>query len=251
MSAGALTRKRLICYTLAMKLSILIPAYNERKTLPLVLDKLKPVKMDKEVVLVDDGSTDGTAGWVRGAVKSGAYPYEIKFFRHEKNVGKGGSLATAIENAEGEICVVQDADLEYDPKYIEKLIEPIAKGECDVVYGSRVLSGESETYSLLYLWGNKFLSFLNGLFFGLKMTDSYTGYKAFRTDFLKGLEISSSGFEVEAEISAKISLKKCKFAEIPIVYCSRSRKDGKKINYRDALKGVLKILEIRLRGSIK
>ncbi len=235
-----------------MRTSILVPAYNELKTLPLILEKLSKLDIDKEVIIVDDGSEDGSEEWVKKTITENRYPYEIRFIKHSRNMGKGKALITALNAAKGEISVIQDADLEYDPKYIKELVRLIEKDGFAVVYGSRLLSGESETYSLLYLWGNKFLTFLNNLLFGGQMTDSYTGYKAFRTEVLKKLNLTSTGFEIEAEISAKVSIGKYKFKEIPIVYFSRDRKAGKKINYKDAVKGVLKIIEICLsRKKIK
>ncbi len=229
-----------------MKLSILIPSYNELKTLPEILSKISSINLEKEIVIIDDGSTDGTFDWVSKAINGNAYPYEIRIFKHDRNRGKGSALITGIKEAEGDIIVIQDADLEYNPKHIEPLVKPIIEDDFDVVYGSRRLSGKSETYSIIYLWGNQFLTTLNNVLCGSKMTDSYTGYKAFKTPIIKNLNLSSPGFEIEAEISAKISLAKYKFMEIPVVYTSRGREEGKKINYKDAIKGVLKILEIRL-----
>ena len=229
-----------------MKLSILIPSYNELKTLPEILSKISSINLEKEIVIIDDGSTDGTFDWVSKAINGNAYPYEIRIFKHDRNRGKGSALITGIKEAEGDIIVIQDADLEYNPKYIEPLVKPIIEDDFDVVYGSRRLSGKSETYSVIYLWGNQFLTTLNNVLCGSKMTDSYTGYKAFKAPIIKNLNLSSPGFEIEAEISAKISLAKHKFMEIPVVYTSRGRQEGKKINYKDAIKGVLKILEIRL-----
>ncbi|MCG2726767.1 MAG: glycosyltransferase family 2 protein [Elusimicrobia bacterium] len=229
-----------------MKLSILIPSYNELKTLPEILSKISFVNLEKEIIIVDDGSTDGTFDWLLKAVDGNAYPYKIRLFKHECNKGKGSALIKAISEAEGDIIVIQDADLEYNPKYIESLVKPIIEDDFDVVYGSRLLAKESETYNILYLWGNQFLTLLNNILCGSKMTDSYTGYKVFKTRIIKNLNLSSPGFEIEAEISAKIALAKFKFTEIPVVYASRKREEGKKINYKDAIKGVLKILEIRL-----
>ncbi|MBU2530036.1 MAG: glycosyltransferase family 2 protein, partial [Elusimicrobia bacterium] len=229
-----------------MKLSILIPSYNELKTLPEILSKISAINLEKEIVIVDDGSTDGTFDWLVKAVAGHAYPYPIRLFRHERNRGKGSALITAIEKAEGDIIVIQDADLEYNPNHIEPLVKPIIEDDFDVVYGSRRLSGKSETYNIVYLWGNQFLTTLNNVLCGSNMTDSYTGYKAFKAPIIKNLNLSSPGFEIEAEISAKISLAKYKFTEIPVVYTSRGREEGKKINYKDAIKGVLKIFEIRL-----
>ncbi|MCM2266188.1 MAG: glycosyltransferase family 2 protein [Elusimicrobiales bacterium] len=229
-----------------MKTTIVIPSYNEMRTLPAVLKVLAGVRLDKEVIVVDDGSRDGTREWLDKAVADKAFPYELRVIKHEANKGKGGALITGFSAASGDIAIVQDADLEYDPSQIPAIVRPIEEGRADAVFGSRMLSGKAETYSQLYLAGNKFLSFLVSLFFGVKMTDSYTCYKAFRTPLLRKMALVSNGFEIEAELSCKTAFLGLRFEELPIVYTSRSRQEGKKINYRDAVKGVLKILWLRL-----
>ncbi|MBI5744641.1 MAG: glycosyltransferase family 2 protein [Elusimicrobia bacterium] len=229
-----------------MKTTIVIPSYNEMRTLPAVLKAIAGLQLDKEVIVVDDGSRDGTREWVEKAIAAGEFPFVLKLIKHEKNKGKGGALITGFNAAAGEMVIVQDADLEYDPKYILDVVRPIAEGRADAVFGSRMLSGRSETYNQLYLAGNKFLSFLVSALFGVKMSDSYTCYKAFRTPLLRRLALVSNGFEIEAEISCKTAFLGLRFEEVPIVYTSRSRQEGKKINYKDAVKGVLKILQMRL-----
>ncbi|MCX5791624.1 MAG: glycosyltransferase family 2 protein [Elusimicrobia bacterium] len=229
-----------------MKTTIVVPSYNEMRTLPAVLKALAAVPLEKEVVIVDDGSTDGTREWVDKALAAGEFPFELKFIKHARNTGKGGALITGFNAASGGIIIVQDADLEYDPAYIPAIVKPIEDGAADVVYGSRMLSGQSKTYNLLYLWGNQFLTFLTNLLFGARMTDSYTCYNAFRAPLLKPMNLGSTGFEIEAEISCKAAFQRLRFREIAINYASRSREDGKKINYKDAIKGVLKILWLRL-----
>jgi glycosyltransferase involved in cell wall biosynthesis len=229
-----------------MKTTIVIPSYNEMRTLPAVLKALAGLPLEKEVIVVDDGSRDGTREWLDQAIAAKEFPFDLKIIKHEKNKGKGGALITGFDAASGGIVIVQDADLEYDPKYIPDVVRPIQEGRADVVFGSRMLSGRSETYSRLYLAGNKFLSFLVSALFGVKMTDSYTCYKAFRTPLLRRLRPVSNGFEIEAELSCKTAFLGLRFEEVPIVYTSRSRQEGKKINYRDAVKGVLKILLLRL-----
>lgn len=230
-----------------MKTTIVIPSYNEMKTLPAVLRALAGVALEKEVIVVDDGSSDGTREWLAKAVSAKEFPFELKVIEHEKNTGKGGALLTGFGAATGEIVIVQDADLEYDPNYIPSIVKPIEEGRADAVFGSRLLvPGEAEPYNIYYLWGNEFLTFLVNLFFGAKMTDSYTCYKAFRAPQLKKMRLASTGFEIEAEMSCKTAFLGLRFEEFPIVYASRSRQEGKKINYRDAIKGVLKILALRL-----
>ena len=228
-----------------MKTTIIIPSYNEIRTLPDVLRALSGVALEKEVIVVDDGSRDGTREWLDKAVSAKEFPYELKVIKHEKNTGKGGALITGFGAASGDIVIVQDADLEYDPGYIPSVVKPIEEGRADAVFGSRFISGKFETYNMLYLWGNLFLTFLVNLFFGAKMTDSYTCYKAFRTPLLKKMRLVSAGFEIEAELSCKTAFMGLRFEELSIVYAPRSRQEGKKINYRDAIKGVLKILKLR------
>ncbi|KAF0127093.1 MAG: family 2 glycosyl transferase [Elusimicrobia bacterium] len=229
-----------------MKVSIVIPAYNEMRTLPAVLERLKALPLDKEVVVVDDGSSDGSREWLDEAIAAKRFPYELRLIKHERNRGKGGALITAFGAAAGEAVIVQDADLEYDPLQIPEVVLPIAEGRADAVFGSRMLSGRAKTYSQLYLAGNKFLSLLVSALFGVRMTDSYTCYKAFRTAELRRFALSSTGFEIEAELACKTAFLGLRFMEVPIAYSPRSREDGKKINFRDAVKGVLKILGLRL-----
>lgn len=228
-----------------MRTTIVIPSYNEMRTLPAVLKVLAGVALDKEVIVVDDGSKDGTREWLDKAIAGKEFPYDLKVIKHEKNKGKGGALITGFNAASGDITIVQDADLEYDPTQIPGLVRPIEEGRADVVFGSRMLSGKAETYSQLYLAGNKFLSFLVRALFAVKMTDSYTCYKAFRSPLLKKMGLVSNGFEIEAELSCKTAFLGLRFEELPIIYTSRSRQEGKKINYKDAVKGVLKILWLR------
>lgn len=229
-----------------MKTTIVIPSYNEMRTLPAVLKAIGGVDLDKEVIVVDDGSSDGTREWVERAASGGEYPYELRLIKHEVNKGKGGALITGFNAAAGEIVIVQDADLEYDPAQIPGIVRPIAEGRADAVFGSRMLSGKAETYSQLYLAGNKFLTFLVATLFAVPMTDSYTCYKAYRTDLLRAMRLTSNGFEIEAELACKTAFLGLRFEEVPIVYTSRSRSDGKKINYKDAVRGVLKIFALRL-----
>ncbi len=229
-----------------MKTTIVIPSYNEIRTLPAVLKAVAAVPLDKEVIVVDDGSRDGTREWLEKAIAAREFPCEIKLIKHEANRGKGGALITGFNAASGDITIVQDADLEYDPAQIPDLVRPIEEGRADAVFGSRMLSPLTYTYSRVYLAGNLFLTFLVGLLFGLKVTDSYTCYKAFRTPLLRKMRVTSTGFEIEAELSCKTAFLGLRFLELPIKYTSRSRQEGKKINYRDAVKGVLKILKLRL-----
>lgn len=229
-----------------MKTTIVIPSYNEMKTLPAVLKAVSALPLEMEVIVVDDGSKDGTREWLEKAIAAREFPCDLKLIKHEANKGKGGALITGFNAASGDIAIVQDADLEYDPSQIPELVRPIKEGRADAVFGSRMLSARTYTYSRVYLAGNKLLTFLVQLLFGLKVTDSYTCYKAFRTPLLRKMKISSTGFEIEAELSCKTAFLGLRFLELPIKYTSRSRQEGKKINYKDAVKGVLKILALRL-----
>ncbi|MCX5786806.1 MAG: glycosyltransferase family 2 protein [Elusimicrobia bacterium] len=229
-----------------MKVSIVVPCYNEIKTLPEVFKRLAALPIEKEVIAVDDGSKDGSREWLNLALEKKLFPFELKVIEHERNKGKGGALITGFAAASGGVVIVQDADLEYDCKYIPEIVRPVAEGRADAVYGSRLTTGESKPYNVFYLWGNQFLTCLINLLFGARMTDSYTCYKAFSAPFLKTLDLSSNGFEIEAELSCKLAFRKARFEEVPIIYASRSRLEGKKINYKDAVKGVLKIFWLRL-----
>lgn len=229
-----------------MKTTIVIPSYNEMRTLPAVLKAVTAVPLDKEVIVVDDGSVDGTREWLEGAIASREFPMDLKLIKHERNTGKGGALITGFDAASGDIVIVQDADLEYDPAQIPALVAPIAAGRADVVYGSRFLDGKARTYNTIYLWGNLFLTFLIRALFGSKTTDSYTCYKAVRAPLMRRMRLTSAGFEIEAEISCKAAFMGLRYEELPVAYASRPRREGKKINYRDAVKGVLKIFGLRL-----
>ncbi len=231
-----------------MRTSVIIPSFNEIATLPEILKRIAALPIDKEVVVVDDGSTDGTREWLDRAAAEKLFPLDLKVLKHAANKGKGGALLTGFAAASGDIVIIQDADLEYDPRYIPDIVRPIEAGAFDVVYGSRLLSDRSRPYNVFYLWGNQFLTLLVNLLFGAKMTDSYTCYKAFKTPLVRSLGLVSSGFEIEAEISCKTAFRKYRFTETPIIYASRSRLEGKKINYKDAIKGVLKILELRFKS---
>lgn len=221
-----------------MKLSILMPVYNEAATLAVVFEKLGGLKLDFEVVAVDDASVDATPEMLRRFLKEKTFGFPIKVLSHPVNMGKGAAVRTAVEAAGGDVLLIQDADLEYDPAYIPELVAPILKGDKEVVYGSRLLSGKSQTYSLIYLWGNRFLTWAVNALCGSSITDSYTGYKAFRRDVIKAMDLQSRGFELEGEISVKVAMRRARFAEIPIVYRSRSREEGKKICWKDAVLGL-------------
>lgn len=232
-------------------LSIVIPAYNEEKTVGIVLDKLKELKIpgfEKEIIVVDDGSKDKTAKIVTEKEKK---IRGLRLIVHDKNKGKGAAVATGLRSATGDILMIQDADLEYDPNDIPRLIEPISNGQARVVYGSRlrkkpVLFGENKTPFLLHFFGNKFLSFLTTIMYGRTVSDMETCYKAFSKKSIEGIILKSRTFDFEPEITAKILKRKIKIHEIDIDTKPRSYEEGKKLHtFRDGFKALWTLLKYR------
>ena len=224
------------------RLSILIPVYNEEKTVALLLDKVKQAPFDKEIVVVDDGSTDGTREILEGFDD----PFMHVIF-HEVNIGKGAALRTAINSASGDILIFQDADLEYDPKEYPFLLQPILDGMADVVYGSR-FAGHG-AHRVFYFWhyvGNRILTLLSNIFTNINLTDMECGYKVFTRQALKGITIEQSGFGVEPEITAKIARKRLRIYEVPISYYGRTYEEGKKVGWRDGLQALWCVLKYNL-----
>ena len=231
-----------------MLLSILIPVYNERtvveQSLTLVLDAPLPENMARELVVVDDCSTDGTSEILKCLA---ARDQRIRLFRHEVNQGKGAAVRTAIQNASGDFCLVQDADLEYDPAEYMKLLRPLLDGRADAVFGSRYLAGEQSR--LLPFWHsmiNKGLTLVSNMFSNLNVTDMETCYKVFRTDLLKSIPIRSNRFGFEPEITMKVSKRKLRVYEVPISYHGRTYEEGKKIGWKDGVKALGVILHFWL-----
>ena len=231
-----------------MKLSILVPVYNERtvaeRSLTQVLAAPLPENMQREIVLVDDCSTDGTSAILERF--AAAHP-DIKLFRHPVNRGKGAAVRTAIEKATGDFCLVQDADLEYDPFEYPKLLRPLLDGRADAVFGSRYLAGE-QTRVLPYWHSmmNKTLTIASNMFCNLNLTDMETCYKVFRTDLLKSIPIRSDRFGFEPEITMKCAKRKLRIYEVPISYHGRTYEEGKKIGWKDGIKAMLVILHFWL-----
>jgi glycosyltransferase involved in cell wall biosynthesis len=226
-----------------MKLSIVIPVYNEAITINQLIDNVKDVKveMEKEIIIVDDGSTDGT--WeALSAIKDKA----IKVYRHEKNQGKGVALKTGFSHAGGDIVIIQDADLEYDPREYNALLDPIINHDADVVYGSRLSGGRpSRVYMFWHKVGNNVLTFLTNILYNTTISDMETGYKVFKKEVVKKLEIKSKDFTVEAEISAKIFKNKYKVYEVPISYYGRSYSEGKKIRWYHGLTAIWALIKYK------
>lgn len=224
-----------------MFLSVIIPVYNEIETLPEVIRKVIATPYDKEIIVVDDGSIDGTREYLK-ALKD----ERIKIIFHEKNVGKGGAIRSAIKNVEGDVVIIQDADLEYDPKDYPRLLEPILEGKADVVYGSRFLGGPHRVLLFWHYVGNQILTMMSNMCTDLNLSDMETGYKVFKKEVLNGIEIQSNRFGFEPEITAKISKKGVRIYEVPISYYGRNYNEGKKITWKDGIKAMLAIIRFNI-----
>ncbi len=230
-----------------MKLSVIIPVYNEVETILEVIKRVKEAPFEKEIIVVDDGSTDGTAR----ILEENRQGLTVLF--NEKNSGKGAAIRAALPHVMGDVVIIQDADLEYNPSEYPHLIAPILEGVADVVYGSRFQGG---THRVLYFWhavGNKLITTLSNMLTDLNLSDMETGYKAFRAEVLRGIKIESNRFGFEPEITAKISKMGCRIYEIPISYWGRDYTEGKKISWKDGIAALYWILKYNLfrRGSKK
>jgi glycosyltransferase involved in cell wall biosynthesis len=225
-------------------LSIVIPCYNEAGTLAALVDKVLSAPIDdKEVIVVDDGSTDGTPQVLRDSVA----PRVAKVLRHEHNRGKGAALRTGFAAATGDIVLVQDADLEYDPRDYPRLLQPILEDRADVVYGSRFTGGES--HRVLYFWHsvtNKLLTLLSNMLTDLNLTDMEVCYKVFRRSVLERIQIEEDRFGFEPEITAKVAKLGCRIFEVGISYSGRTYGEGKKIGWRDGMRALWCILKYNL-----
>jgi len=224
-----------------MKLSIVMPVFNEVKTIIPILEKVRSVNLEgveKEIVIVDDGSTDGTVDVLRG-LKG------CKVMFHGFNRGKGAAVRTGIENSSGDVIIIQDADLEYDPNDYVKLLKPITNGYSKVVYGSRFINRQSTALPMHYL-GNRLLTFVTNLLYNSNITDMETCYKVITRDVLKGIKLRSNRFEFEPEITSKILKKGYKIYEIPINYIYRDFKEGKKITVVDGIKALYCLIKFRI-----
>lgn len=222
-------------------ISVIVPAYNEEETITEVLRRLIKLQSEikMEIVLIDDGSTDGTARIAE------EFPV-VKTIRHNKNCGKGAAIKTALKHVTGEVVVIQDADLEYPPENILRIIDPIIRDQADVVYGSRFL-GQNERMSISHEIGNRILSTLASVLYGTKITDVMTGHKAISQRAVSSIELTENEFEVEVEITAKLLLSGFRLLEVPIPYCYR-RKGLSKISYRHAFTSVTKLLVERVKN---
>jgi glycosyltransferase involved in cell wall biosynthesis len=225
-----------------MTVSFLIPVYNEAPTIEELISRVSALPFEKELIVIDDGSTDGTSETID---RIAAGRTDIRVIR-QANRGKGAAVRAGIPYLTGEITVIQDADLEYDPAEVPALIEPIERGHADVVYGSRLSGGKPQrAYLFWHLAGNRFLSLITGLLYNTTLTDMETGYKAFRTDVLTSLDLRESGFGIEPEITAKICKQRLRIYELPISYYGRTYSEGKKITWRDGVKALWVLFRIR------
>jgi glycosyltransferase involved in cell wall biosynthesis len=225
-----------------VKVSILIPVYNEKNTIEDVLELVKGVDIDKEIILVDDCSTDGTKELLKNMLGDGEGG--IKVFYHEKNRGKGAAIRTALSKAAGNYSIVQDADMEYSPHDMMKLVRAVEETGAEAVYGSRFLKTWKVT-SFPHFFVNWFLTALTNVFFGASLTDMETCYKMVRTDILRSLDIKADRFDIEPEITSKLLKKGCRIKEVPISYRGRGYDEGKKIGWRDGVETLWTLLRYR------
>ena len=228
------------------RLTVLMPVFNEAATIREILaqvDAAGAAGLEKELIVVDDGSTDGTREALQAA-EGLRSAHRILF--HAQNMGKGAALRTALTYATGDIVLIQDADLEYDPKEYPELLAPILTGRADVVYGSRLRGGKPvRDFSLLYLWGNRFVTLMTNLLYGTALTDMETCYKVFRADVIKNIQIRANRFDFEPEITAKVLKRGHKIVELPISYYGRDKAEGKKLSWRDGAAALWTLVKYR------
>jgi len=225
-----------------MKLSVIMPVFNERNTIQEILRRVRAVDLGeivKEIIVVDDGSSDGTPDILKMEEDS-----TVKVFRHPENRGKGAAIRTGLPHATGDLVVIQDADLEYDPDDYRTLLAPLLKKKADVVYGSR-FTGEHRNMLFWHMLGNKFLSLVTNVLYNTTLSDMETCYKLFRREALDGIEIRSDKFNFEPEITAKILKKKIRIYEVPVSYAGREYEEGKKITWRDGFAALWALVKYR------
>jgi glycosyltransferase involved in cell wall biosynthesis len=228
-----------------MKVSIIIPCYNEKNTVEKIVEAVRSAPLEsKEIILVDDCSEDGTQTILKKTIS----PMVDRIIYHPVNRGKGAALRSGFAAATGDIVLVQDADLEYDPEDYAVVLEPLLSGKADVVFGSRFMGGRP--HRVLFFWhmvGNKFLTLLSNMFTNLNLTDMETGYKAFKASLIKSIQIEEDRFGIEPEIVAKLARTGCKIYEVGISYSGRTYKEGKKINWKDGFRAIYAIVKYNLR----
>lgn len=222
-----------------MKISVIIPAYNEIKTVKEIIEKVKATGIVNEIIAIDDFSNDGTRE-VLGTLGG------IKVYYHEKNKGKGAALRTGLKYVTGDIIIIQDADLEYDPRDYKYLLEPITNGMADVVYGSRMIGAKPQrVYMFWHKVGNNFLTLLANILYNTTLTDMETGYKVFKNEVIKNMKLNSNGFSIEPELTAKIFKRKLRVYEVPVSYYGRNYSEGKKITWRQGVSALFTIVWYR------
>ncbi len=245
------------------KLSVVIPVYNERATIEELLDRVQAVAVEKEILIVDDGSTDGTRGFLQDLLQSTTQDpalmtlprtrkqlrtHNIRIFFQDRNRGKGAALRRGFHEAHGDIVLVQDADLEYDPQDYYNLLDPIERGAADVVYGSRFLGGP---HRVLFFWhyvGNRFLTTLSNMFTNVNLSDVWTCYKVFKREVVQQIDLREDRFGFEPEVTAKVTKGGLRVYEIPISYYGRTYAEGKKITWKDGVKAIYYIMRYNLFG---
>jgi glycosyltransferase involved in cell wall biosynthesis len=230
-----------------VRVSFLVPAYNEAATIAAVLEAVDGLPLERQIVVVDDGSTDDTAAIVQ---RWGEGRDDLILLR-QPNRGKGAAIRAAIPHVDGDVVVIQDADLEYDPTDVPALIDPIVRGAADVVYGSRLRGGKPQrAYLFWHLVGNRMLTLLTNILFNTTLSDMETGYKAFRADVLRSLQLTQDDFAIEPEITGEVCRRKLRIYELPISYYGRTYAEGKKITWRDGFRAVGVLGQVRLRRSL-
>lgn len=225
-----------------MRLSVIMPVFNESPTIEEILSRVQRVGLADEIVVVDDGSTDGTRDKLK---QLAAGDSSIKLHLHDRNQGKGAAVRTGLQAAQGELLLIQDADLEYDPRDYPELLKPIEEGRADVVYGSRFLGGPRRATMFWHMIANKMLTFLTNLLYDSILSDMETGYKVFRREVLDGIKLRSQRFNFEPEITAKLLKRRVRIFEVPITFNPREYNEGKKIGVSDAFEAVWALLRYR------
>lgn len=228
--------------------SIVVPAYNEAASLEEIVTRVEAVPLEKEILVAEDGSTDGTREIAARLETQG----RVRALLAEKNGGKGAAFRRGLAAARGEVTIIQDADREYDPAEIPRVVAPILAGRLDVCYGSRILGdverGASRRSSLSFYWGGRLVSFATTLLFATRVTDEPTCYKAFRTELVRDLPLEGTGFELEPEITAKVLRRGLRYGEVPISYFPRSHAEGKKIRWTDGVRALATLVAWRFRS---